>query len=191
MLNNLFIGLIQNSNISFNINDLFSLDAYSFTGIFIIGLMLFSFFLVTDKIVTMVRKLGLTFNMQLIIFLSVIAVYTVLSHLLNTRDLIMILWPAVLIIFIARLRKTPNSNYVFSGAVILVSLFAFSAVHVFTKYRDIKELDNRKIFAEKLAAEQDPLAEHLFTEVEEKIKSDSTLLNPGIYMSGIFSEKNL
>jgi two-component system nitrogen regulation sensor histidine kinase NtrY len=186
-LNLLFIGLIQNSNISFDINNLFSLDAYSFMAIFIIGLLLFSFFLAADKVVDVVRGFGIPDRQQLLLFLIAIGAYSFVSHLLSTRDLIMVLWPVALLFFISYTKRN-SSSYVFSSVVLLVSLFSFYAVHTLTKYREQKELNNRTIFAEKLAAEQDPLAEHLFTEVEEKIKQDSTLMVKATFQSDDFGK---
>ena len=51
------------------------------------------------------------------------------------------------------------------------------AVHVFIKHSGIKEKETRKIYAEKLAAEQDPVAELLFQDVEEKIQNDAVLIS--------------
>jgi signal transduction histidine kinase len=48
---------------------------------------------------------------------------------------------------------------------------------VVLKYSERKEHESRKIFAQKLSAEQDPLAEHLFTEVEVPISSDTALIS--------------
>jgi signal transduction histidine kinase len=187
-LNLLFIGLIQNSNISFDINNLFSLDLYSFMAIFIIGLLLYSFFLAADKTVDIVRGLGLTSKQQAAAFGIAVLLYTAVAHLLGTRDLVMVWWPALLLLFIAFARKNASSTYVFSSVVLLVSLFSFYTVHTLSKYREQKELSNRTIFAEKLAAEQDPLAEHLFTEVEEKIRQDSTLMSPATFQSENFGK---
>jgi len=177
ILNNLFIGLIQNSNISFNVNDLFSLDVYSYVALLIISLLLFSFFLAADKIIAIIRKLGLKIRDQIIVFVSAIALYTIIAHLLGLYDLITILWPAVLIVAIIRIRRTTQNNYVFSGIAVLVFIVTFYSVHTLIKWRELKEKDGRRLYAEKLASEQDPLAEHLFTEVEEKIKTDTSILS--------------
>ena len=45
----------------------------------------------------------------------------------------------------------------------------------FVHYCGKREKESRKIFAQKLAAERDPLAENLFTEVEPKIENDIEL----------------
>jgi signal transduction histidine kinase len=188
VLNGLFIGLIQNSNISFNINNLFSLDGYSYMGIFIMGLLLFSFFLATEKIIDIIRRLSISARQRVLLFLAALLLYVILLYLLGSRDPVLMLWPSVLVLSIALVRRDTSSPYVFSGAILLVSLFSFYAVHILTKYREEKELENRKIFAEKLAAEQDPLAEHLFTEVETKIRQDSSLLNTTLYQDDNFGK---
>lgn len=176
MLNILFLGLIQNSNISFNINDLFDLDLYSYAALFIISLLLFSFFLAADKITGAVQQLGLARGKMVIVFVLATGSYVVIAHLLHSYDLITILWPAVLVAAIARVRRTEKSNYFFSGMALLIFIITFYGMHTLVKWRNLKEKDSRKLYAEKLASELDPLAEHLFTEVEEKIKVDTGII---------------
>jgi signal transduction histidine kinase len=185
VISTLFIGLIKNSNIPFSINNLFTLNQYSYVALLIIGLLLFVCFLLADKIVEILKQFNLTNQQYFIAFLIAAIIHSSLWQLLGILDLILILWPFVLIIVIA-LIKRGYTGYYFSAIVFLVFIFSLFSVHVFIKHTGIKEIESRKRYAEKLAAEQDPVAEFLFQDIQKKISNDTVLT---AYLNG--SEKQL
>ena len=176
IINYIFSGLISNSNISFTLNDIFSQDVFTYISLTIIGLFLISYFLLLDKTIDVIRVLKLNRKQILIITLSSIILFTVISHLLGTVDLIMVFWSVLLFAFVAW-AKEKKFRYSFSVIVILLFIISFFSAHVVLKFSDGKERESRKIFAQKLSAEQDPLAEHLFTEVEFPISTDTALIH--------------
>jgi signal transduction histidine kinase len=170
----LFIGLITNSSIPFSINNLFNLTIYSYISIVIIALLLFIYFLFSDKLVSAIRKFSLTKWEIFSVFIISASIHSGISHVLGNRDLIIILWPCVILFLIVFIKRN-HQIYPFSGIIFLVFLFSLYAVHVLTKYVDIKEKESRKIYVEKIAAEQDPIAELLFQDVTTDILKDSVL----------------
>ncbi len=176
LINGLFTGLIKNSNIPFGINNLFTLNQYSYVGIVIIGLLLFIYFLFADKLVSVLKQLKLNNKQYFLVFVVSSSVHTLISHLLGTLDLIVIFWPFLLVLSIA-LIKRKQTVYPFSSIIFLVFLFSLYSVHIFIKHSGLKEVESRKIYAEKLAAEQDPVAELLFKDVEKKLQADTILLS--------------
>lgn len=176
LITKLFSGIILNSNIPFGINNLFSLNQYSYVGIIIFGLLLFVYFLFADKMVSVLKQLKLTTQQYVFIFILATAIHIFVSYLIGTLDPIIVLWPFILVLSIALIKKTQPS-YPFSGIVFLVFLFSLYAVHVLVTHTGTKEKESRKIYAEKLAAEQDPVAELLFQDVEKKLETDSILVN--------------
>ncbi|HEY0030357.1 MAG TPA: ATP-binding protein [Bacteroidia bacterium] len=176
VISSLFIGLIKNSNIPFGINNLFTLNQYSYVGIIIIGLLLFVYFLFADRMVSVLKQLKLDNRQYALVFIVSASAHTLMSHLLGTLDLIVIFWPFLLVLSIA-LIKQKQTIYPFSSIIFLVFLFSLYAVHIFIKHSSIKEIESRKIYAEKLAAEQDPVAELLFQDVEKKLQADTVLLS--------------
>jgi signal transduction histidine kinase len=174
LITTLFSGIILNSNIPFSINNLFSLNEYSYVGIIFFGLLLFVYFLFADKMVTVLQSLDLDRLHYVSTFIFASAIHIVLSYILGTLDLVVVLWPFILVICIALIRKD-QSAYPFSGIVFLVFLFTLYAVHVLILHTDSKEKESRKIYAERLAAEQDPVAELLFKDVEKMLLRDTVL----------------
>ena len=176
VINGLFVGLIKNSNISFSINNLFTLNEYSYVAIVIIGLLLFVYFLFADKIVSVLKQLQLNTKQYALVFIVSAGIHTLISHALGTLDLIVIFWPFLLVLSIAII-KQKQTVYPFSSIIFLVFLFSLYAVHVFIKHAGLKEAESKKIYVEKLAAEQDPVAELLFQDIENKMQSDTVLLS--------------
>lgn len=183
VITSLFTGLIKNSSIPFDINNLFNLTIYSYISIVIIALLLFIYFLFSDKLITVIRQLSLNTTAVLLIFIFSAIIHVCIYHALGSRDLVVILWPFVILLLIAFIKRN-HSIYPFSGIIFLVFLFSIYSVHVVIKYSRIKEEESRKIYAEKIAAEQDPIAELLFQDVANSIFKDSVLSS---YVSG--SEK--
>ena len=83
--------------------------------------------------------------------------------------------PFLLVLSIA-LIKQKQIVYPFSSIIFLVFLFSLYAVHIFIKHSSLKEAESKKIYVEKLAAEQDPVAELLFQDIEKKLQADTILL---------------
>lgn len=180
VITSLFTGLIKNSSISFNINNFFSLNIYSYISIIIIALLLFIYFLLSDKLVAVIQQFSLTVKEIVFIFLISVLIHTGIYHLLGSRDLVIIFWPFVILLLILFI-KYRSSIYPFSGIIFLVFLFTLYSVHVLLKYSRLKEEESRKIYVEKIAMEQDPIAELLFQDVSNSIAKDSILSS---YVSG-------
>ena len=176
IISSLFIGLIKNSNIPFGINNLFSLNQYSYIGIVVIGLLLFVYFLFADKMVSVLKMLKLNNKQYIFVFIVSAGFHTLISHLIGTLDLIIIFWPFLIVLCIALIKKK-DTVYPFSGIILLVFLFSLYSVHIFIKHSRIKENESRKVYVEKLAAEQDPISELLFEDVEKKLQADTVLIS--------------
>ncbi|MES2592518.1 MAG: ATP-binding protein [Bacteroidota bacterium] len=176
IITSLLLGLIRNSNISFSINNLFSINQYSYLALVTIGLLLFVYFLIADKIVSVLKSFELNLKQYILVFMLSMTVHSAVLHFLGILDLIIVFWPFALIVSIA-LVKRKQKVYSFSWIVFLVFLFTLYTTHVFIKHTNIKEIESRKVYAEKLAAEQDPVAEFLFQELENKLMQDTVLMS--------------
>lgn len=178
IINKFFISLIENSNISFNINNIFSLNAISYTGFVIVALLLLSFFLAANRAVNVVNDLQLSLRSRINSFFIAAILFSVICHIIGYVDWIYISMPLIITISVYIVKnKASRGGYSFPDIVLIVLLFSIYSVHTFTKELRGKEHENRIVIAEKLAADKDPLTEHLFTEVEEKLNSDSLLVS--------------
>lgn len=176
-INSAISGLVQNSDISFQVNNLFSLSEYSYTGIFMIALMLAAFFLLAEALLLVLDSALKKRSERLIALLVSSAVVVGIHHLFGSVDGLAILWPSA-VIFVLMLRNTESEgdSFSFSIIVFLVLLFSFYTTHMLLKQTMHKEHDSRVVFAEKLAAEQDPIAELLYSEIDNKLATDTSLI---------------
>jgi signal transduction histidine kinase len=186
VIDSLFKGLIHNSEIAFNLNELFGLNSNSLLGIVIIGFLLFAFFLYADKAIAFLFSLTIGKFRLFCVFLCTALLHVWICHLTGLLDLVPIMWAFMVVLVIAWIKLRPGrSPYAFTASVVLVMIFTIYSVHTFIRHTKLKENDNRKVYAEKLATEQDPIAEHLYPEIEPQILSDTILIhylnNPKTY----------
>ncbi|MFI5164249.1 MAG: hypothetical protein ACHQHP_03265, partial [Bacteroidia bacterium] len=176
VINYLFAGIISNSNIPFTLNDIFSQNIYTYLSLGIVGLFFISYFLFLDKVASALFKLNAEKNYLVVIIGTSIILFIAGSYLLGTTDIVLVLWPLFLFLPVIWIKRK-QSGYPFSVIVILLFIIAFFSAHLVIKFAERKEHESRKIFAQKLSAEQDPLAEHLFAEIRFPISTDTALIN--------------
>lgn len=177
VLNGMIIGLVQNSNISFNVNNIFDLTIYSYTGLLLIAILLATFFLIADRCVRIFQRLNGSAALKWNLFAVALLVHTGILHLAGYVDLIAVMWPFAIILLLLVWRRNPDDQtYSFSLIIFLVFVFSFYGTHMLLHQGRHKEHETRILYAESLAAEQDPIAEHLFTEIEDKFIHDTLLI---------------
>lgn len=177
IVNKFFISLIANSSISFNINNIFNLNGFSYIGFLIIALLHLSFFLVANRIIAYINNLHLATRSFVNSFFVGAVAFAVVCHLIGYVDWLFIAMPIVITLGISFFKNRNAQDFSFLGIVVIVLLFSLYSVHTFTKEGLGKEREERIVMAEKLAADKDPLTEHLFTEIEKKIFTDTLLSN--------------
>ncbi|MGE3824372.1 MAG: ATP-binding protein, partial [Bacteroidia bacterium] len=171
----LFERLIVDSDIDFTINNLFTLNFFSYAGLFITGLMLLTWFLIFNKTVeyisanSLLQKLS-SYSIAVIVFAGI----AVLTGTFNWQALGITVMICGGIILINEREKSSRS--VFSAATLLLGFSVYAAYSLANFHKEKVEIKAR-FFAEKLAAERDPVAEYVFSEVADEIKNDRVIKN--------------
>ncbi len=170
LINNVINSLVENSNISFRVNDLFTLDAFSFAAFGVVALFFFSFYLVADKLIDELFKQKLSWWTYVLTLIGTL----IIQWYLNGKDASQAFWPPVVatIVFLFKWRKT---TYSFSYGIVFIVVFSFITSQLFFKNETTKEIETRKIYAERLADQQDAVAENLFVDISKNIKNDAKL----------------
>ena len=170
-------GIILNSTISYDVNNLFTLDIYSVSGIFIIILIFSSLFLVIKKSYDLVlfftksiKEIGFSWLIGLLIVSTIIChfgwIYVSAGAFL------------LLIVFLLWIMSNLNKDvFGFSQIMIFGILFSLFSTYVIFRNNIIKEREQRKSLALSLSVKQDPIAEFAFLDLEKKIVKDSTVIN--------------
>lgn len=177
-ITDLFRGLVKDSSITFDINNLFTLDWYSYVGIFTVGLLFLSFFILSNKLIALVRKFEISAQEWLLYFFGATLMFVIYNHIEGRRDLILVLWPALVILTIIYTNYRNDSRFTFSSVVTLLIVFSFFSSHTLSKYADQKERENRQVFAEKLSSDEDPVTEWEYPTLEAKLLADDIVRAP-------------
>jgi len=192
IVNYLISGLVVNSSISFNVNDVFSLNVYSYIAFVSVALLLLSFYFLADKTIDYINRLQLKSLQLAVIFIVCITSIILVFHFRDELDDVLLLWSSVLLLSIYLVKRFIYSQYTFTGVIILLMILSFYCAHLFLKFSEFKENNSRLVLAEKFSAEQDPVAEHLFDETLSKIQADTTIeknLNKNDSLTSKITEK--
>ncbi len=174
LLNYMLEGLVMNSNISFDLTNILSLNIYSLVGLFILGLTLYSFFLFADILITIFHQFYLSKKEKVNVFLisvGIISAWVLFLHGFN----ILFICNTVFLIILER-AKSRRQNYLsFPTVVLILTLFAVASAYRLNDFNFEKEKQNRQLLASKLESANDPIAEYLLEGLGKRIQIDSNI----------------
>ncbi len=171
-------SLILDASYSLNLNRIFFLSTESFIALLIFTLLLFSFFLVSYRILGLAfqyskRSAGLYFIL-LIITTGVYALICIFMHDCNYLLFIPLLVYAVAF-FLLSYSNEEISRVLFSASVLYLLLFAVISTAVISTYNHTRENEERKLLAIELSSGDDPLTEYVFQVMSEEMNRDTVL----------------
>jgi signal transduction histidine kinase len=181
LINYLLSGLIINSQISFNITNVFELSAYSLVGLLIIGLLLIGFYFICDIGIQYIRKSNFSFANNSILFLISQGIFLICLLSFRTTDLFIdygvsaFLLANSLILFISYVRGSEASLFSFSKTILVILGFSLYAAQMIYSFNITKEHEKRQLLAAKIESEQDLVAEYLFDDIYNRLSKDPSL----------------
>lgn len=171
----LIFSLVNNSTISYNINELFNFSAYSLVGILSVGFLIFSFYLCVEKFIMMYIDHRNFIGILFAFLITCVATAFVLSKS-NQSHVFDYLWPLLLVLISYFLRRYKASyNFINIGLIVLTSTFIVSTL--FSKYEQINKKQTYEAISLGLTDRQDVVAENEFNKIAAAIKSDAQLKN--------------
>ncbi|MBP8033260.1 MAG: hypothetical protein KAZ71_01615 [Bacteroidia bacterium] len=171
----LIFSLVNNSTISYNINELFNFSAYSLIGILSVGLLIFAFYLCVEKFITMYIDYKNFFGILFSFLVFCIAFAFVLSKS-NQSHVFDYLWPLLLVLISFVLHRYKASyNFINIGVIVLISTFIVSTL--FSKYEQLNKKQTFEAISLGLTDRQDVIAENEFNKITAAIKKDAQLKN--------------
>lgn len=174
-LDKLFSGLIENSTISFDLNNLFDLDMLSYAALVAAYLMLFTHaFLVESLLLYLKEKLSTS---QLAVFSGIIlTLFIAIAYGLFNISTGALIFCTILILLPVFSNKKYYTEYSFGYLVLFIAAGAFYFSQSIIVNTEKRENSQRRILVEKLSVEVDPIAEQLFNDIEKSIQFDTTLI---------------
>jgi signal transduction histidine kinase len=186
----MFRSLLTNSNIPFNLNNFLDLNIYSILGISGLALALFSYGLVLLKLV-LLPDYSATSYRQYIILLLALALHLTCLYFLDESKVFYAgaIWTVIFLLFLHDFKKHYVAGYSFTSLMMVLIFFAvFSAIHIYHNNNIVEE--NRKLsFARNLAQSEDPVAEYLFIDIQQRIAADRAVKN--YFLKPFFSRKDI
>ena len=172
-------SIILDSSYSLNLNQIFFLSADSFLALGVFTILLFSFFLVSFRILGLVHFYSKKSVFQYFLFFSLTAiVYIIICVFVHDCNLWLFAPLAVYVIAFYFLSPSdPETSEIrFTSIIFYLFLFSFLSTAVLAYYNDQKEVEQRKLLAIELASGDDPLTEYIFLTACEEMQADTSLL---------------
>ncbi|CAN5353773.1 HAMP domain-containing sensor histidine kinase [soil metagenome] len=175
----LFNSLMLNSRIPFDLNNFMSLTSYSLLGMLGISMLLLSYYLLTFKFVRYISGFKLSWRFHAITLFTLGLAFVVILYGIGETWVLLISVPWVLVYLVFMLRQVSRERDLtsFTNLTLLIILFAaFSSVHMY-QYNQMRELEQRKSIARKLADQRDRITEYLFLDLQDRIFEDQFVKN--------------
>lgn len=174
IMEDVFFGLIDNSKINFEINNIVNMDLISWVCIFILCLVWLNLFLVINVFIELSKQLNVSNKERLVLFVAMLLAYFT-YRLINSFTVFFLVY--ALIIFILGwnnyIQRGRFSIAAFAG---LFFCMAFLSSIKYNKFNDIKERETRKHIAEKLLLTDDPKVINFIASFENTISGDSLII---------------
>ncbi len=176
-------SLIMDSSYSLNLNRFFFLSSDSFLALFTFTLILFSFFLISYRILGLAmhhsERKGTVYFSFFVITAGAYFAYCYIFHDCQPVLLAPLLAYIIAFFFMAR---TGQEKLGFSSSVLYLFIFAILSTAILSYYNHLKENEQRKLMAIDLGSGDDPLSEYIFQSVYVEMGADTALLS---ILSGI------
>ena len=162
---------MSNSNISFELANILSLDFYSVLGFFTLSLMMYSFYLLNDTLIGIFHQFFLSKKEKLNVFITTLIFILLLKSIIG--ELNILFYANTLFIIILERAKSRKRNYLNILLVVLIlSIFSFATAKRLLEFNKEKEKENRQLLASKLESANDPIAEYLLEGLIKKIQKE-------------------
>ncbi|MCZ4410434.1 HAMP domain-containing sensor histidine kinase [Cryomorphaceae bacterium 1068] len=165
--------LVLNSSVPFEINNLNQLTLSSLFGVLSVGVLYFSALMIADGLSLFAKIKGLIFKSALLSGLILTLIWVVGTHTVGIKDLAFVLWPPFVLIALLYSRLlTQSTVFRFPEGALILIVFSSLGAYNFKKYMQHREQSEVEIIAEKLAINDDPIAEVLFDGQMEELVRD-------------------
>ncbi len=166
-------SLVLDSEISLEIDNIFSLNIYSFIGLLSVTVLAVAFFFVAHKLMLLLTKLNLSTNTKLAFAgagLVLFTIFNILNFLSATSCFLIFFTFFIIFLFELFIRRKTLSLGWLLGWVIVFSMF--SSILLF-QLNIQKNINSMKFYAERLSEDNDHIAEVRFANVLRKIRNDN------------------
>ncbi len=170
--------LVFNSQLKLNASFINEVNLFNIVGILIIGGLFFSFYFISSFLLSIVGKMFKKTISIIFLYISVFLVFVLLWLLISIDITYLWMFLAVLpLILILNSDSNNQTSHNLSNLALTLFVFCMVSTLILISFYKEKELETMKTTAIKLSQEQDPIAEFMFSEMEEELFNDYSLMN--------------
>ncbi len=170
-------SLTLDSQISFNINNVFSINFFTYLGLVVCIIILLSIYFLSRNFIRYVKHNGVNQKLNIITIVLGLIVYFIIANLFIEPDIFhSIVTVLVLATFFTFKAFTLKLNR-FQQYFVVIFIVAFITSISINHWLDSKELETRKLFAAKLVSQNDITTDYFLRNVEKKIVKDEYVLD--------------
>jgi len=171
VIDDLFNGLVINSNINFDVSNVLNSTGLSWFGFLIFCFAILNLYLIISFSLALTARLNINKLERILIFAGAL-ILAIIYHLLFTEFTVYFLLFALLL-FLAGRAYFKGEGIIKAGTLVLcILIFALIGSLKLSKFQSVKERESRKILAGKLESSDDPNAILLFYNLEQEIIRD-------------------
>ncbi|MFA6945241.1 MAG: hypothetical protein WC220_04995, partial [Pedobacter sp.] len=176
LIDELFYGLITNSNINFDVSNVLNSNWLSWFGILIFCFAILNLYLIISFSLSLTARLNLSIRERLLLFSGALFL-ALIYHIFFTEFSVYFLLFALLLLLAGW------SYYQYKGKlntgilVICILIYALIGSLKLSRFQFLKERESRKILAGKLESSVDPNAILLFYNLEQEIIKDNFIVD--------------
>lgn len=171
----MYSGLVLNSVIPLDIGRILEFNLYSFLSFFSVGILFISLFMLSKKIVEIIKNISGSIYFYIICLLIAGFAYILISIIISSYSPLNIMATLSILLPILFFSIRNKSMTTFGRVMFFVFIFSVFATIILNELLNYKEKENRKSLAIKLAVEQDPIAEYIFSDIEKNMVNDTIL----------------
>lgn len=171
----LYRGLVENSSIPLEVNKLFSLNFYSFLATISMGVLFYSYFQLMQSIIKGLRKNELSLLWMFLFWLLTSILYLFFEIQYRDSMLVLAFWPMLINLLLIYSAYKFSGKQPFAYGVLMLFLFAVYISMNLQEFYNKKERQERELFANQLASDQDITTEVEYTNLAPYIETDEYL----------------
>ncbi|MEJ7779306.1 MAG: ATP-binding protein [Daejeonella sp.] len=176
LTNDLFYGLVTNSNISFDVTNVLSSDWMSWLGILIFCFSMLNLYLIIDSAIAMSDTLALNNKERFFMFSGGFFIVAI-GHVLFSDFTVYFILFTIVIMLSGWAYYRYNGNFNLSIFIVCLLIFAIIGSLKLSGFQFLKEREGRKLLAAKLESSGDPNAVLLFFNIEKEILRDRFVID--------------
>lgn len=174
--NDLFYGLVTNSNISFDVTNVLNSNWLSWIGILIFCFSTLNLYLLIDSALAISDSLDLNNKERLVMFMAGLVVVFLHRILFTDFNIFFFLFAMILLISGWAYYRY-NGKFNPGAFIICLLIFAIIGSLKLSRFQFLKERESRKLLAAKLESSGDPNAVLLFFNIEKEILEDKFVID--------------